>query len=216
MKQNFRNIALSVAIVVAMLAGMTGVSLHAAQREIKASDQDAALWRYLESERQGEEGIDVCKVSPDGRFRAETTGEESLGGRVYPESVQVIDLQNDRILWSDTSYMEPGFLWSENSRYLAIRSSGRTWTDCRLLDCNSWKELPAPNIRSLCELAEAFPPASESGSTAIIPLRWLSEHTLLLEVCWDADPSFRVKGTVEYQVDNQKYSNLRLKEEPVG
>lgn len=50
--------------------------------------------------------------------------------------------------------------WSEDGMYLANRSSGRTWTDCGLLDCHSWKELPAPDIQSLCELAEDFPPAS--------------------------------------------------------
>ena len=46
MKQHFRNTIVSVAVIFAMLAGMTGVSLHAAQREIKAPNQFAILSRY--------------------------------------------------------------------------------------------------------------------------------------------------------------------------
>lgn len=50
MKQNFRNTMVSATVVFAMLAAMTGVSLHAAQREIKAPNQFAILWRYSEKD----------------------------------------------------------------------------------------------------------------------------------------------------------------------
>lgn len=142
-----------------------------------------------ETERPEVEGAFIYSVSPNGKYYVKTEGEKSLGGLVYPESVQIRKMEDDKVFWSDTSHIDSGFLWSEDSRYLAIQSSGDTWTECRLLDCNSWEELPAPDIQSLCELAEAFPAASENGIAEIIPLRWLSENTLLLEVFWDAEGS---------------------------
>lgn len=48
MKQHFKNAMISAAVVFAMLVGMTGVSLHAAQRENKDSNQFAGLSRYSE------------------------------------------------------------------------------------------------------------------------------------------------------------------------
>lgn len=48
MKQHVRKTVVSVTAIFALLVGMTGVSLHAAQREAKAPNQFAILWRYSE------------------------------------------------------------------------------------------------------------------------------------------------------------------------
>ena len=62
--------------------------------------------------------------------------------------------------------MNSGFWWSEDDRYLAIRSSGDgdTWEICRLLDCNSGEELPALEIQALRAIAKTVPPALETRS----------------------------------------------------
>ena len=167
---------------------------------------------------QNESEIYTYADSPDGNYRAETTGEESVGGWTYPEAVQVRDMSNGEIVWSDTAYMEPEFFWSEDGNYLVIQASGRKWTECRVVYVASWQELDAPNIGSICALTQDFPDIYENGITAVRPLKWLSDDTLLLEVYWNGAPygDEAVTGTVEYEVNTSSYRNLDLQLESVG
>ncbi len=167
---------------------------------------------------QGESEIYTYADSPDGSYRAETAGEESVGGWTYPETIQVRDLSNGEIVWSDTAYMDPAFFWSEDGNYLVIQASGRKWTECRVVDAASWQELDAPNIGSICALTQDFPDIYENGITAVRPLKWLSDDTLLLEVYWDGAPygDEAVTGTVEYEVNAGSYRELDLHLETNG
>ncbi len=164
---------------------------------------------------QSESEVYTYVDSPDGSYRAETVGEESIGGWTYPETVQVRDLSNGEIVWSDTAYMEPAFFWSADGNYLVIQASGRKWTECRVVDAVSWQELDAPDIGSICALTQDFPDIYENGITAVRPLKWLSDDTLLLEVYWNGAPygDEAVTGTVEYEVNTGNYRNpdLQLK-----
>lgn len=178
------------------------VSFSAADAEISQSESE--IYTYVDA--------------PDGSYRAETAGEESNGGLTYPETVQVRDLSNGEIVWSDTAYMDPAFFWSEDGNYLVIQASGRKWTECRVVDAASWQELDAPDIGSIYALTQDFPDIYENGITAVRPLKWLSDDTLLLEVYWDGAPfgDEAVTGTVEYEVNTGSYQNLDLQLESVG
>lgn len=167
---------------------------------------------------KNESDIYTYADAPDGSYRAETVGEESIGGWTYPETVQVRDLSNGEIVWSETAYMDPAFFWSGDGSYLAIQASGRQWTECRIVDTASWRELAAPDVASICALTEDFPDIYENGITAVRPLKWLSGDTLLLEIYWDGAPygENAVTGTVEYEVDTGIYRELDLQLESVG
>ena len=167
---------------------------------------------------QNESEIYTYADAPDGNYRAETVGEESIGGWTYPEAVQVRDLSNGEIVWSETAYMDPAFFWSEDGSYLVIQASGRKWTKCRIIDTASWQELAAPDAMSICALTEDFPDIYENGITAVRPQKWLSGDTLLLEVYWDGAPygDEAVTGTVEYEIDNRNYREIDLQLETVG
>ncbi|MBD5458589.1 MAG: hypothetical protein HDR27_08480 [Lachnospiraceae bacterium] len=167
---------------------------------------------------QNESEVYTCVDAPDGSYRAETAGEESIGGWIYPELVQVRDLSNGEIVWSETAYMDPAFFWSEDGNYLVIRASGRTWTECRIIDAALWQELDTLNVASICALTEDFPDIYENGITAVRPLKWLSSDTLLLEIYWDGAPygEEAVTGTVEYEIDTGSYRKLNLQLESIG
>lgn len=177
---------------------------HLSAADAKTSQNESEIYTYA----------DV----PNGSYRAETAGEESMGGWTYPETVQVRDLSNGEIVWSETAYMDPAFFWSEDGSYLAIRTSGRKWTECRIVDAVSWQELAVPDVASICALTEDFPEIYENGITAVRPLKWLSNNALLLEFYWDAAPygEAAVTGTVEYEVDTGSYQELDLQLESVG
>lgn len=199
-----------IAAVLGLLLLCGSVSIFAGGDEVNAQP----------TEQSGDdEPVSVYADSPDGKYRAETVGEESLGGWTYPELVQVRDLKNNRVMWSETSYMNPAFLWSESGAYLAVQSAGRQWTACTLVDSNTWNELPAPDVWSVSEIAEEFSDPYENGITAMVPLKWLSEDRLMMEVSWEVQEpseSYRVEGTAEYVVSTQTYENLDLHKKSAG
>ena len=190
-------------IVLCLTAALAWMG-HFSAADTKTSQNESEIYTYADA--------------PDGSYRAETTGEESIGGWTYPETVLVRDLSNGEIVWSETAYMDPAFFWSEDGSYLAIRISGRKWTECKIVDSTSWQELAAPDVKSIWELTEDFPDIYENGITAVCPLKWLSGDILLLDVYWDGAPygEEAVTGTVEYEVGTGNYRKLDLQVESVG
>lgn len=163
-----------------------------------------------------EEENHISVTSPDGKYRAETVGEEELGGRTYPDIMRVVDLQTERVLWEETAYLDTAFLWSPDSKYLAIAYSGRTWSECKMIDTASWQEIPDIDIPSIQKLADDLPDIYENGTTKIIPTQWSSEDTICLELYWDTPDGKALTGTVQYNVQTQEYEELKWELVSVG
>ncbi|WP_312939327.1 hypothetical protein [Oscillibacter sp.] len=71
--------------------------------------------------------------SPYGKYRAESAGmsEDSVSGLISLKEMQIIDLENGETLWSDSGFLNNRFLWSPDGNYLAIRYSGKKWTETK-------------------------------------------------------------------------------------
>lgn len=160
--------------------------------------------------------INIHVDSPNHRYRAETIGEENLGGRRYPSTMRVVDLQTNSVLWEETAYLDTDFLWSPDSRYLSIAYSGRTWRECKVIDSSSWQEVPNINIREIQTLSDNLPSIYENGTTKVNPIQWKTACTLLLEVYWDTPDGNAVVGTVLYHLDEQKYENFTWELKSIG
>lgn len=77
--------------------------------------------------------FNISVDSPDGRYCAQTVGEEELGGWVYPSTMRVTDSQTGQTLWEERAFLDTVFLWSPDSKYLAIGYSGRKWSECSIM-----------------------------------------------------------------------------------
>lgn len=159
--------------------------------------------------------INISVDSPDGKYCAQTTGEEELGGRTYPSTMQVTDVQTGQILWEEHAYLDTAFLWSPDSKYLAIGYSGRKWRECKIIDTASWQELSNTDIFSIEELAGDLPEIYENGTAKVEPAEW-SKDVILLEIYWDTPDGQALKGNVQYDVQTQEYEELKWELVSVG
>ncbi len=90
----------------------------------------------------------ASSVSPNGQYRGETYGKVTsvTSGGYYPnEGIRVIELSSGRTVWG----MEPGyyacsFLWSEDSRFLAVSYMARIYGNVVLVNLEDGKEIVLP------------------------------------------------------------------------
>lgn len=79
-------------------------------------------------------------LSPDGRFEVRTVGKSAhyVSGVVTPERLQIVDTKTGDVLWEDMGYLWQSALWSPDSSYVALAYSGRTWTDVKIFETDTW------------------------------------------------------------------------------
>lgn len=163
--------------------------------------------------------FNISVHSPDGKYCAQTTGEEDLGGRTYPGTMQVTDAQTGQTLWEEHAYLDTAFRWSPDSKYLAVGYSGRTWRECKIIDTASWQELPNTDISAIIssvkELADDLPEIYENGTAKVDPIEWLKD-SIILEIYWDMPDGQALKGSVQYDVRTQEYKELKWELVSVG
>lgn len=184
----------------------------------EAVEDENAGHEFFPAPGQNDDQISDFNISidsPDGKYCAQTTGEEELGGRTYPSMMQVIDAQTGQTLWEEHAYLDTAFLWSPDSKYLAVGYSGRTWRECKIIDTASWKELPNTDIFTIKGLADGLPEIYENGIAKVNPTEWLKD-TILLEIYWDTPDGQAVTGSVQYHVQTQEYDELKWELVSVG
>lgn len=178
MKQNFRNIVLRAAIIVAMLAGMTGVSLHAAQREIKASDQFAILWRYSEEDDTSnaiplkiEDGILYEYVADDGTWIAKEL--DGKAARVFSGENLCVLMEDGSLLYDGLTELPAG---GENVPLMAGMAGYSMMMAGEALECNKTEpfldvnqNLEYLDFRALLTSGELLCEASENYQLVSLP-----------------------------------------------
>lgn len=196
-------------LMAASLVLLGAILFYASYNSIRVTEMSA------ESDNQTNY-LNISVNSPDGKYCAQTIGEEELGGRSYPDIMRVVDLQTGCVLWEETAYLDTAFLWFLDSKYLAIAYTGRTWSECKIIDTASWEEIPDIDISSIKKLADDLPDIYENGISKIIPIQWSSENMILLEVYWDTPDGQALTGTVQYNVQAQEYEELKWELISVG
>ncbi len=156
--------------------------------------------------------------SPDGKYRAESAGmsEDSVSGLVSLKEMRIIDLENGETRWADTGFLNNRFLWLPDGNYLAIRYSGRKWTETKIVNIKTWSELENPNINDLLTVADQEADLAAAGLTVIEPLKWETDNLLLLKAEWDTDAGEKVTGEFQYNLQTQAYSHIKLETELAG
>lgn len=182
---------------------------------IYASHNSVEMIQTSEDSENQISDFNISVDSPDGRYCAKTVGEEELGGRIYPDTMQVTDAQTGQTLWEENAYLDTVFLWSPDSKYLAIGYSGRIWSECKIIDTASWQELPNTDISSIWELADDLPEIYENGITKVVPAEWL-KAAILLEIYWDTPDGQTVTGSVQYHARTREYEQLKWELVSVG
>lgn len=115
-------------------------------------------------------------LSPDGRFEVRTAGksEHYVSGVAAPESLQIVDRKTGEVKWEDMGYLRQSSLWSPDSSRLALVYAGRTWSEVKIFETDTWTswDFTLPDGGAIPEYT--FLP-EEWGE-------WLDPDTLLLTV----------------------------------
>lgn len=156
--------------------------------------------------------------SPDGKYRAESVGmsEDSISGLIPLKEMRVMDLESGTILWSDTGFLNNRFLWSPDGNYLAIRYSGRKWTETKIIKIETWSEMSNPNINDLLLIVGKEAALDDAGLTVIEPLKWETDNSLLLKAEWDTNTGEKVTGEFKYNIQTHVYSDAKLETKLAG
>ena len=116
-------------------------------------------------------------VSPDGRYQVLTTGasEDYVSGVRLPETLRIVNIETDEVLWEDTGYLWQSALWSPDGKYLALAYAGRTWNQILLFETDSWTtwQFELPDGGAIPEYT--FLPQEDWGE-------WVDENTMRLVI----------------------------------
>ena len=163
-------VVLFVLIAVLVLSCCSLVSCQTQADEPPAEDNDAQQVSPLEG--------DV--LSPDGKYEVRLTGSPegvstSSDGLTPPESVQIVDVQSNEVLWECDGLYRHAVLWSPDSAYLALASTARTYCTVTIIETKSWTnwDVTLPDGSAIPEYT--FLPDEGWGE-------WLVEHNFLLTI----------------------------------
>ena len=157
--------------------------------------------------------------SPDGSFAAWSNVQENLkdeNGKFYSiYQVLLCNTQTGNVTVFDIVGRDFKFLWSEDSKLLAVTYSGREWTHFGIVDTAALTETPGPYMDSVIEQFEAqgekfdYTVGETRPDPALTPVKWLPDGSKILVSYEWHDPSYATQsGTFVYEVQSGSVSEL--------
>jgi len=131
----------------------------------------------------------ITSFSPDGKYRAEAYGTiaEITAGGLFPyEGIRILSVDNDDVIWD----MEPGgytvsFIWSQDSRYVGIYYTGRTWGESIVVDIKSKKSISLPKLDEIFSHFDASAKPQESRPDPYFEIcGWEDSETVIVNFRW--------------------------------
>lgn len=111
------------------------------------------------------DNIPIKLLSPDGKYMAEAygTNKNITAGGLYPyERIIVQNIDTGEVIWEMPGGYTVEFLWSADSRYLAVNYTGRIWGECIILDVTYKKEINLPSLDTIAShFGEEYKPQDE-------------------------------------------------------
>lgn len=141
--------------------------------------------------------------SPDGKYRAEAYGTNKgiTAGGLYPyEGVRIIRNADETVIWNGDGYYLVEFLWSSNSKYVAISGTARIYGVCFIVDADTGKVIELPDADTLsAQMDAASQPASSRPDPYFMAAEWINDTTIRVNYRWTAqEGENEVSGTYDY------------------
>ena len=143
--------------------------------------------------------------SPDGAYAAEAYGTNAriTAAGMYPyEGLRVIRNSDEVIVWSGMGYYRPEFLWSSDSKYVAVYGEARTWGECFIVEAETGKVIELPDMETVsAQLDAASQPADNRPDPIFKAVEWMDDTTIRVDYHWIAQEGEKeVSGTYEYDI----------------
>ncbi len=134
--------------------------------------------------------------SPDGKFLAETYGAytDITAGGLYPaEGIRIVELSSDQTLWKMQGYYGTDFLWSSDSRYLAVYYMARIYGCTVIIDTTDFSEIQVPLPNELQSDMQEFRP-----DPYIKASEWIDNETILITFEYIDTDYNQISGTLTF------------------
>lgn len=144
------------------------------------------------SEATAIENEPVEVVSPNGLFKIEMSGIDKnipAGGSFPYTAVDIVNTENNTVLWSlGCGYYSAAFIWSDDSRYVAITGMARTRSDAYIIDTKDIKMISLPNISDIDAYFESNAQLPEDDSYVYYSiLQWNDDQTVTSRIEYESN-----------------------------
>ena len=144
--------------------------------------------------------------SPDGTCRAEAFGTNksiTAAGRYPYEGMRVIRNSDEKILWSDVGYYGAEFLWSGDSRYVAVYREARTYGECLIVEAATGSEIKLPGLQAISARHNGEEqPDEDRPDSYFKAMEWQDDRTIKISYSWNTQKGETVTGTFTFNIES--------------
>ena len=156
--------------------------------------------------------VPASAVSPDGRYRIETYGEnrEVTAGGLYPvEGIRLINTASGEEIWSMTGYYTQSFFWSSDSRYVAVSYEARMWGGAVIVDAKDGSVIDLPDVEALRKHWKGETTVNETRPDPYFQVtEWLDASRVTVSFTWNGLDGSVYSGTYLFDVESRKIVEL--------
>jgi len=144
-------------------------------------------------------------ASPNGAYTAEAYGRDTditAAGRYPYEGLRVIRKSDGTTVWNGDGYYNAEFIWSGDSKYVAVYGEARTWGECFIVDAETGQVIKLPDINIVSAQLDAdSQPADNRPDPIFKAVEWVNDRTICVDYRWIAKEGEKaVSGTYEYDI----------------
>ena len=147
-------------------------------------------------------------VSPDSKYIAETYGvnENITAAGLYPSrEIRIRELTTDQIVWSMTGSYSCNFLWTLDSRYLAVSYTARTYAETVIVDTKDFTTVMVPIPKQIEENMQEF-----RADVYLYAREWEEAGGPLIDYRYTGKDSMEHYGTFNYELSTGDIKEFQL------
>jgi hypothetical protein len=152
--------------------------------------------------------------SPNGMYLAESYGvnDSVTSGGLYPaEGIRLIETATDTVLWQMPGYYDTAFLWSGESRYLAVFNMARTEGQTVIVDTEDFSDIPVSAPQEILDKMREY-----RADPYLKAVEWLDSSRVLISVQWVGKDEQTYIGTFEFMPASGQIQNISVSALPAG
>ena len=145
--------------------------------------------------------------SPDRAYRVEAYGTDKgiTAAGLYPyEGLRVIRNSDETTVWNGDGYYRAEFLWSNDSKYVAVYREARIYGECFVVSADTGEVIELPDMGTVsAQLDIASQPATNRPDPYFKAMEWVDDTTIHVNYRWISQEGKKVvSGTYEYDIIN--------------
>ncbi|MPN44577.1 hypothetical protein SDC9_192142 [bioreactor metagenome] len=116
--------------------------------------------------------------------------------------MRVIRKSDGTTVWNGDGYYSAEFIWSGDSKYVAVSGEARTWGACFIVDAETGQVIKLPDINIVsAQLHVESQPADNRPDPIFKAVEWVNDTTICVDYRWIAKEGEKaVSGTYEYDI----------------